>query len=122
MARHVDPVPIMATGFALGGLITMMVAPAPSWGTVAGGVMCLFMFIALMLVPRYRARPHPRRSRVRYAIIEETLDLGNLKPPRELSPWDLAEYPTVRDRIHPWRPKGLHTSRQLPHSISARSK
>ncbi|MDB5644658.1 hypothetical protein [Methylobacterium sp.] len=54
----------LAAAFAVGGLVTMMIAPEPSWHSVVVGISCLLAFGGLSLVPSrkpVRRQAKPRR-------------------------------------------------------------
>ncbi len=122
MTRTVEPARIMAAGLALGGLITMMVAPAPSWVSVKIGLSCLLMFCVLWIVPLAKPmrRLAKRRRRIYYEILEAPIELGQPRRVREILPSQRLEFSGAQARRHGWRGTRILASRQPPWITSGR--
>ncbi|WP_336491417.1 hypothetical protein [Methylobacterium nigriterrae] len=84
----------LAAAFAFGGLVVMMIEPAPRWGAVAIGLACLAIFAGLSLLAG-PARPAAARGPRRITV--EIIEDGPAAPPRAgpAAPERLGPHPAL---------------------------
>jgi hypothetical protein len=89
----------LASAFAVGGLVVLMIQEAPNWHAIIVALVCLFVFTGLWLLPEPRSvqRAEPRRIHV------EIMPGEARKPPRDL----IEGHPKELE----WLPLGKPTSR-----------
>jgi hypothetical protein len=99
----------IASAFAVGGLVVLMIQEAPNWYAIIIALVCLFVFTGLWLLPEQRPAQQVEPRRIRVEIIPG----NNPKPPRDLLEghpkeleWLPLGQPTSRWSLRRWRAPG----------------
>ena len=91
-----------AAAFAVGGLIVLMIQDTPNWDATIAGLICLFAFSGLWLLPQPRKSTVPRPRRMSVEIILS----GTSKTPVPLDLLDghprALEWLSRGKPAHPW--------------------